>query len=63
MIYVMSSDLSVLNNHEVFMSPGYIIEEITFGFLILFPSLTVKLLTIKSSVTEIKLNLFLVLET
>lgn len=63
MIYVMPSDLSVLNNYEVFMSPGYIIEEIIFGFLILFPSLTVKLLTIKSSVPEIKLNLLLVLET
>lgn len=59
----MSSDLSVLNNYEVFMSPGCTMEEIIFCFLILVPSLTVKLLTIKSSVTEIKLSLFLILET
>lgn len=59
----MSSDLSVLNNYEVFMSLGCRMEEIIFCFLILIPSLTVKLLTIKSSVTEIKLSLFLILET
>lgn len=63
MIYVMSSDLSVLDNYEVFMSPEYTMDEIIFCFLILFPSLTAKLLAIKISVTEIKLNLFLILET
>lgn len=30
MIYVMLNDLPVLNNYHVFMSPGYIVEKITF---------------------------------
>lgn len=46
MMYVMPNDLPVLNNYRVFMSPGYMMEEIIVCLFSFF-HLTVKLFTIQ----------------
>lgn len=48
MMYVMLNDLPVVNNYQVFMSPGYMMEEIIVCLFSLL-HLTVKLFTIQLS--------------